>query len=107
VKSFSGYFALCLFKLRGKYGFVIAPSQWHELQLELEQPEHPEPLCDPPAPEESPLHRCAKTDICFCRSGLWHSGHFGLLLPMTSASNSLPQERQIKSNIGICFLPMQ
>ena len=70
--------------------------------MELEQLEHPEPPLDPLDEEESPLLRCAKTDICFCRSLLWHSGHFGLLFPMTRASNSLPQERQIKSNKGIC-----
>jgi hypothetical protein len=73
--------------------------------LELEQLEQPEPLPDPPDLEESPVLRCAKTDICFCRSSLLHSGHSGLVLPMTRASNSLPQERQIKSNNGIGFSP--
>jgi len=75
--------------------------------LELEQLEQPEPLLEPPD-EEVPLPlRCAKIDICFSRFSLWHSGHRGLLLPMTSASNSLPQERQIKSNKGIYFLHFQ
>jgi hypothetical protein len=73
--------------------------------LELEQLEQPEPLAEPPEEEESPLLLWAKTDICFCRSSLWHFGHFGLLLPITRASNSVPQERQIKSNKGICFSP--
>jgi hypothetical protein len=71
--------------------------------LELEQLEHPEPLLELSDEEVRPALRCAKTDICFSRSSLWHLGHFGLLLPMTRASNSLPQERQIKSNKGICF----
>jgi hypothetical protein len=75
------------------------------LQLELEQLEHPEPLPDPPDEEELPLLRWAKTDICFSRSSLWHFGHFGLLLPITSVSNSSPQERQTKSNKGICISP--
>jgi hypothetical protein len=74
--------------------------------LELEQLEQPELPPDPPDEDDSPLLLCAKTDICFCRSSLWQQGHFGLLLPMTSASNSLPQARQIKSNKGICFLPV-
>jgi hypothetical protein len=74
--------------------------------LELEQLEHPDPLPEP-SEEEFPLLRWAKTDICFSRSSLWHFGHFGLLRPMTSASNSLPQERQIKSNKGICVSPLK
>jgi hypothetical protein len=77
------------------------PCQPHELQFELEQPEQFEPL---PAPE-SPLLLWAKTDICFSRSSLPHSGHSGLLLPMTRVSNSLPQARQIKSYNGILFSP--
>ncbi|MGW8161171.1 MAG: hypothetical protein ACWGN1_02880 [Desulfobulbales bacterium] len=88
-----------------KSSFSLQSDQWHELQLELEQPEHPDPLVDPPADEESPPRRCAKTDICFCRSSLWHLGHLGLLLPMTKISNFSPQERQIKSNKGIILLP--
>jgi hypothetical protein len=73
--------------------------------LELEQLEQPELLPELPDEEDSPLLRCAKTDICFCSFSLLHSGHRGLLLPMTRASNSLPQERQTKSNKGIRFSP--
>jgi len=73
--------------------------------LELEQLEQPELLPELPDEEDSPLLRCAKTDICFCSFSLLHSGHRGLLLPMTRASNSLPQERQTKSNKGINFSP--
>jgi len=74
--------------------------------LELEQLEQPEPLLEPPDEVEPPLLRCANTDICFSRSSLLHSGHCGLLLPITSASNSLPQARQIKSNRGIRSSPI-
>ena len=57
--------------------------------------------------EESLLERWAKTDICFCKSSLWHSGQRGLLLPITRVSNSLPQARQIKSNNGIYCTPYE
>jgi len=76
--------------------------------LELEHPPHPPPLLpELPDEDELPPLLWAKTDICLTRSLLLQSGHVGLLLPMTRASNSLPQERQTKSNNGMKHTPVQ
>ena len=84
----------------------VPDIEYDRLMRELEQLEHPDPLPELPDEEESPPLRWAKTDICFLRSSLLQSGQLGFLLPMTSVSNSLPQERQIKSNKGICYTPI-
>lgn len=80
---------------------VIAYNQ-QVLQL---PPAHPEHLEDEP-PEDSldlplPPERCEKADISFSRSSLSHLGQIGLSLPITSVSNSSPQDRHLKSYKGI------
>jgi hypothetical protein len=65
-------------------------------QLGPEEPEEePSPVLPPPPDLK------AKVDICFVRSSLSQLGQYGLSLPKTRASNSLPQELQIKSYKGM------
>lgn len=72
-----------------------------EPQLVEAQPAQPELPADvvvwtwPPGPSD--LETNPHLDICLARSSLSHSGHWGVKLPMTRVSKSLPQALHLYS----------